>query len=215
MSEQVTIYGDERNRSEAFQMMLNKAPARGDVKSQTLAGKEVKYMPIGLVEKTLDEMYNGLWQITDIRHTVTLNAIAVELTLQVYHPTAKLWLSRAGVGAIKVQLNKDAQSMDVTQIKADAIQKGLPAAKAMAVKNAAQSLGVVFGRDLNRDTNDEFIYLSEQVSELQDVVFDALRLLDASALDEKTKEDIKHTISTANLRKAKTVLEWLKKGATK
>ena len=105
--------------------------------------------------------------------------------------------------------------MDVTQIKADAIQKGLPAAKAMAVKNAAQSLGVVFGRDLNRDTNDEFIYLSEQVSELQDVVFDALRLLDASALDEKTKEDIKHTINTANLRKAKTVLEWLKKGATK
>lgn len=199
-----------------FQQQLSKQPVKGQVKSQNLGGKDVKYLPIGEIEKLLDETYFGLWQITNLHHHLTLNAIVVELELEVFHPVGKVWIKRAGIGAIKVQLNRDANSMDVTQIKADALQKGAPAAKAMALKNAAQSLGVRFGRDLNRDTSDDYIYMNEQLATYQDDAIEALRLLDASTMPEPQRVQIRKQIETANTRTLQSIIVWLKgKGGQK
>ena len=62
---------------ETFQAELNKQPAKGDIKSQKLAGKEVGYLPIGLIEKYLDEMFSGLWSVENIHYQVVINSIAV------------------------------------------------------------------------------------------------------------------------------------------
>lgn len=47
--------------------------------------------------------------------------------------------------------------MDWNFAKADGVQKALPAAKAYAIKDAAEEFGKIFGRDLNRkDTFNDY-----------------------------------------------------------
>ena len=195
---------------ENFQAELNKQPAKIDIKSQKLGGKDVGYLPIGLIEKYLDEMFAGLWSIENISYQVVINSIAVSLDLKVFNPVSQVWITRAGVGAVKIQLNKDAKSLDVEQIKADAIQKGLPAAKAFAVKNAAQSLGELFGRNINRDVDTEYFYYSDQSENKDELVNEALGLLSSSTLDEGQKKATKAKIESANFRSINLIIKFLK-----
>jgi hypothetical protein len=76
---------------------------------------------------------------------------------------ANVWIERIGVGATQIQLRSETgedgkkKPVDVTDVSKkipNTVQKDLPHAKAEAIKNAAKSLGRLFGRDLNRDTDD-------------------------------------------------------------
>lgn len=196
---------------ESFQAELNKQPAKGDIKSQKLGGKEVGYLPIGLIEKYLDEMFSGLWSIENVNYQVVINSIAVSLDLKVFNPVSQIWITRSGVGAVKIQLNKDAKSLDVEQIKADAIQKGLPSAKAFALKNAAQSLGELFGRNINRDDIDsEYYYYSDQAETKDELKAEALSLLETSTLTDEQKSSTKARIESANFKSMNLIINYLK-----
>ena len=195
---------------ENFQAELNKQPAKSDIMSQRLGGKEVGYLPIGLIEKYLDEMFSGLWSIENVHYQVVINSIAVSLELKVFNPVSQGWITRSGVGAVKIQLNKDAKSLDVEQIKADAIQKGLPAAKAFALKNAAQSLGELFGRNINRDIDTEYFYYSDQAENKDDLKNEALSLLTSANIEAGQKAATKAKIENANFRSLNLIINFLK-----
>ena len=51
----------------------------------------------------------------------------------------------AGIGSWPIQLKKDSNPTDFNNIIQDAIQKNAPAAESLALKNAAQKLGKLFG----------------------------------------------------------------------
>lgn len=104
-----------------------------------------KFLPIEVIEGRLDSIYSGLWKIDNLSYSIEINAVVVKLDLHVFHPVAKVWITRSGVASVPVQLDRDTQI-----IKSTALQKNIPAAKAIATKNAAQSLGRHFGRNLNR-----------------------------------------------------------------
>lgn len=139
---------------EDFNRLLNKpVPA----KHQNIH-QGATYVPVGYMETTLDSLYFGLWQTKNITVDVKTNEIVATLELGVFHPVLKQWIWRAGTGSVPIQQRSGSQisSMVDTKIK-NAIQKNAPAAKAFAFKNAAQSLGTVFGRDLNRSFTGDYV----------------------------------------------------------
>lgn len=109
----------------------------------------IKYVPIEVIEQRLDTIYNGLWSVENLHYSVEINSVVVSLDLKVFHPVARVWMTRSGIASIPVQVDAGDKSANPIP-KPTALQKNMPAAKAIAVKNAAQSLGRHFGRNLNR-----------------------------------------------------------------
>ena len=97
------------------------------------------------------------------------NEICVNLELQVFHPVAKTWLSRCGVGACQIRQKAGAQISDINAKIKNALEMDLPHAKADALKNAAKSLGDLFGRNLTRKDKD--------TTEYKPVLLDKLKTL--------------------------------------
>lgn len=188
MSEDIIPYGsDSQSAIEKFQILLNQYPDKNDTKINTLA-KGAKYIPIRHIERKLDEVYSGLWTTQNFRWQVVVNEIVGSIDLLIFHPIAKTWLTRTGAASKMILVPKDKQAIPENKIK-NALETGFPALKAECLKNAAKSLGVVFGRSINNDEED-FTYLSEQVEGYTDLQQDAIQLLERAILTEKEREAI-------------------------
>lgn len=108
-----------------------------------------KYIPIERVEWLLDNVI-ARYEI-EIKNAFQIaNSITVIVRLRYWHPVYKEWVSHDGIGAAPLQTNSGAGAIDWNQIKSNAVQIGAPAAKSYAVKDAAEQIGKLFGRDLNR-----------------------------------------------------------------
>ncbi len=60
-----------------------------------------------------------------------------------------------GIGASPIQTAKGSAATDFTQVNTSAVQMAAPAAESYALKDAAEKLGRIFGKDINRkDTID-------------------------------------------------------------
>ena len=194
---------------EAFQNWLNKTPAKSEIKTNPYAGNS-QYIPIGIIEQRLDEMYAGLWCIDECHLQVIANSVVCALTLKVFHPVAKIWINRSGIGAIPIQLNKGESEMSFSTIKSDAIRKNAPAAKSQAIRNAAQSLGSVFGRNLNRDDVGDFTPLTDQAETYEVATIEALNLLESSTLTDAVKSMLIRDIPKASGKKLTDIINYLK-----
>jgi len=194
---------------EQFQMFLNKAPAKSEIKTNPYAN-DSQYIPIAIIEKRLDEMYAGLWSVDDCVIQVVANSVLCTLNLKVVHPIAKMIIGRAGVGAIPIQLNKGEKEMSFSTIKSDAIRKNAPAAKSQALRNAAQSLGMIFGRSLNREDVADYEPISEQVEAFEPLFHEARELLRSSSLNALMLTTIEKQIGSAGNDKLKSIIEYLK-----
>ena len=229
MSDQLTPYGEASNlpmikQLETFQMLLNKDLDRSQVK-KTPDGK-AEELPIGVVENTLDEVYNGLWKTTGFRYQVIVNELTAQITLHVFHPIAKVWLSREGAAAKAVQmvsLTQDEKEQMTKQQRnlyaqslenkvSNCIEKQLPSVKALAIKNAAKSLGVTFGRNLNRKDLDDYEYstISEQAEGMEALVMEALALIESSNLNEDRKVNARKKVNKTSYKGLPRLIEYLK-----
>ncbi len=121
-------------------------------------------IPIGLVENTLDEVYLGLWKTHSPTYQVVCNEIIGTIILEVFDPSAKIWISRIGGAAVTIRQKKDSQITDISSKIKTALQMDFPKLMySMCLKSAAKSLGKKFGRDLNRKFEDfyESVYTNE------------------------------------------------------
>ena len=206
--EEVAIYNKEQSKGiEAFQKMLNSHPDKSEIKVNTFANNS-KYVAIEVVERKLDEMYNGLWQVDNFRWNVIANEIVGSLDLKVYHPTFKQWLTRTGAGSVMIQTIKSKQPTLENKIT-NCLVSMFPKLKAECIKNAAKSLGSAFGRTLNRGAEDDFSYLSEQVSDIVTGTDEAYNLLETSTLSDKVRQTVEAKIQRANSRTIKQIINYL------
>lgn len=107
------------------------------------------YLPIQRVEWLLTSIFQK-WSVTVKEIKQIANAVSVSITLKVQDPLSGEWIEHDGVGAMDIQTKKGASAADFTAIVSGAIPKALPAAKSYAIKDAAQCLGKLFGKDLGR-----------------------------------------------------------------
>lgn len=143
--------------TDKLNLLLNQPPHEDWIKKHPLAkvkndqGKEVaaRYMPIDKIEFLLTRIF-GQWKVEILREGVMFQSVYVTIRLHYFHPLNLEWSFQDGIGAAPVQTDSGFSAADLSHIKSHAVQIGLPAATSYAIKDAAEHLGTLFGRDLNR-----------------------------------------------------------------
>lgn len=134
--------------NDEFLAVVNQEPPKAFIKDHPLA-KGVKYIPIDKVEMMLTKIFQT-WYVDVLKTGQLLNSVEVTIRLHYKHPITQEWLHQDGVGASPIQVDKGENASNLSAIKNNAIMLALPAAKSFAIKDAAENIGKVFGRDLNR-----------------------------------------------------------------
>lgn len=132
----------------AMQQLLAQEPPRDVVKTNN----GVEYLPTSWIQKKLDEIF-GIWHVTKLNYSAPIgNEIAVTLALVVYIPALGIYREVSGSAALMIQTKSGMPATPENKIS-NTLEKMIPKGKSMAFKNAAKSLGKLFGQDLGRNVN--------------------------------------------------------------
>jgi len=145
---ELALSPEDAFRNDQLNLLLNQNPPAQWVKAHPFA-KAVSYLPIDKVEFLLTKIFQN-WKVEVLREGQLFNSVYVAVRLHYRNPLTGEWLSHDGLGAVGVQTDAGAKASDMNAIKQDAIMKALPAAESYAVKDAAEKIGAIFGKDLNR-----------------------------------------------------------------
>lgn len=148
-------------KSEGFVRILNQHPNPHEVKTNKAANNS-QYLPISHIEMQLDELFQGLWQTRGFTYQVIANEVVGSIELGLFHPVLQEWIWRTGAGATMIQQKRGAEITDIGAKHKNTLVKDFPHLKAECLKNAAKSLGRIFGRDLNRVDIDSYMPGSTQ-----------------------------------------------------
>jgi hypothetical protein len=148
------LVNELRKNAQLFLDKLNKLPDADSI-DKTPDGNASTIL-ISHIEMLLDEYFFGLWETENFKWAVIANEIVGSIDLCFYHPVTGLRMRRTGAAAIVVMVNKGTNPLDVANKKANALDMGFPKLKSECLKNAANSLGKLFGRDLNRKKQDSY-----------------------------------------------------------
>ncbi len=210
MSEQMELYNKNTQKQlEKFQMLLNQYPEKDEIQINKQA-RGAKYLPIAVIERLLDENYSGLWQTTNFRWQVVANEIIGSIDLQVYHPTERIWITRTGSASAMIQTEKG-KPIAVESKYPNTLVKDFPHLKTECLKNAAKSLGVRFGRSLNRGEHEEYNYLSDTVADLSDKQKQAWGLVDNAAITDPERAKVEKRINRATGKALDQLIDWLER----
>lgn len=142
-------------------LLLNQEPKKDWMKDHPIAKVEVKdasgnkvkapvkYLPIERVEWLLTNIFIS-WKFEILREGLIANSAYVTGRLHYRNPITGEWDWMDGTGAQPLQTESGAGATEFDKIKSSAVQIGLPAAESYAVKDAAEKLGKLFGKDMNR-----------------------------------------------------------------
>lgn len=152
------LYGEVELKSDQNQLniLLNQPPQIKWLKKHPTATKKVggkdvpcQYIPIERVEYLLTRIFTK-WRVEVKVVQLIANSVVVTVRLHYQNPLDSTWDYQDGLGAVAIQTNKDAGATDWSQVKSAGVMIGAPAAESYAVKDAAEKIGKLFGKDINR-----------------------------------------------------------------
>lgn len=127
------------------------------------------YLPIERVEWLLVNIVRRYkTKVKDVKQIA--NSVVVTVKLKYWHPVFNEWVSHEGVGAAPLQTEKGKGAIAWDYIKSNAVQIGAPAAKSFAIKDAAEHIGRLFGRDLNRKELIPFDKMLDRVDKYEKLI---------------------------------------------
>lgn len=129
-------------------VLLNQPPAPSWIKEHPFA-KGIKYIPIERIEYLLTRLFLQ-WRVEVKTIQIIANSVVVSIRLHYQNIQNDEWSWQDGIGAMPIQVNKGKGAMDWNETKSDAVMKAAPAAESYAIKDAAEKIGKLFGKDLNR-----------------------------------------------------------------
>jgi hypothetical protein len=149
-------------KNDEFKLLCNQPPHASWVKRNKYANN-AEYLPIDKIEFLLDRIFQ-LWKVEVLDYKVIYNTLTVSIRLHYLHPVTNEWLFHDGVGASEIQTKKESGPLktDFSNINTGAIEMALPIAKSTAIKDAADHIGKIFGRDLNRKDTINFVGAYQQ-----------------------------------------------------
>ena len=137
-----------KNQQNELNILLNQEPPGAWLKDHPMA-KGIKYLPIERIEYMLTRIFKR-WNVEVRQVQVIANSVVVTIRLYYQDVLSQETLWQDGVGASPIQTDKGAGAMDWNKTKNDAVMKSAPAAESYAVKDAAEKIGKLFGKDMNR-----------------------------------------------------------------
>lgn len=138
-------------KQDKIMVALNQEPPAEWVKKHPFI-KDFNYLPIERVEWLLKTFFKINYKIEVIKTGTILNAIEVTVRVHYKYADSDEWFYHDGVGAKEIQTNSGsgALKLDLSNINRGAVEMALPIAKTIAIKDATDHLGKLFGSDLNR-----------------------------------------------------------------
>jgi len=111
--------------------------------------KGYKYLPIEKIEFLLKKIYKK-YRIEILREGTSFNGVYVVVRLWYQDLISGEMDWQDGIGAIQLQTAKGTSPADLANINNGALSMAFPLAKTIAIKDAADLLGDIFGANLNR-----------------------------------------------------------------
>jgi hypothetical protein len=180
----VNLEGSIEKENE-LQVLLNMSPPEKWIKKNDMANGSM-YMPIDKVEFLLTKVFIKWW-VEVKSYSVMANSAAVCVRLYYVSPITLETLFQDGLGASPLQTEKGASATDFSKIRNAAVQMALPAAETFAIKDAAEKIGRIFGRDLNRKEVENYQNLSGRFDNSKDIKAAVNLMLSATDRDEAKK----------------------------
>lgn len=140
---------------EQFNAMVNQEPEAHEVDVNKAANNS-RFIPISFIQMKMDKVFFGLWRTNNFRYQVIVNEVCGVVTLEYFHPIAKIWITREGAASVMIMQKSGSDISDVNAKIKNTLQKDLPHLYASCVSSAAKTIGKWFGRDLNRKSEDEY-----------------------------------------------------------
>ena len=167
-----------------FQTRLNSAPSELAVESTP--DRKAQTVVISHIEMTLDELFFGQWKTENFKWNAIANEVQGSIELVAVHPVTGFEIRRTGAASIIIMVDRvpdgvagterNQWALNPSNKKANALDMAFPKLKSECLKNAAQSLGKIFGRDLNRKNVDQYQPYKLQVGELPQAVINKLEI---------------------------------------
>lgn len=145
------LYSDKAiiNKQNQLNIILNAEPKKEWIKTHPFV-KNLNYLPIERVEYLLTMIFTK-WRVEIKEVKILANSIVTTVRVHVQDPITGEWDYQDGVGAMPIQVSKDAGSaIAFEKMNSTAIQIGSPASESFAIKDACEKFGRIFGKDLNR-----------------------------------------------------------------
>jgi hypothetical protein len=144
------LYSDIQiaQKNDAFVTLMNQQPKAEWVKTHPFI-RGYKYLPIERIEFLLKTIFKS-YRIEVLREGQSFNGVYVVVRVHYLHPLTNTWEFHDGIGASQLQTAKGTSPADLNNINNGALSMAFPVAKTIAIKDACDSFGRIFGSDLNR-----------------------------------------------------------------
>lgn len=141
-------------KQEGLNAILNTRPPDNWIKKHPYI-KDYLYLPIDKVEYLLRKIFRH-YKIEITGQGTAFNGVWVTVRVHYFSPVTNQMEWHDGIGAIQLQVKKDTSPSDLANINNGAVSMAFPIAKTLAIKDACDMLGAVFGANLNRRDVIEF-----------------------------------------------------------
>ena len=141
-------------KSEGLNAILNTPPPDKWIKTHPFIEGH-KYIPIDKVEYLLRKIFKS-YKIEVLREGTAFNGVYVVVRVHYFNPATGQMDWHDGIGAIQLQTKKGTSPADLMNLNNGAISMAFPIAKTLAVKDACDHFGVLFGANLNRKDTVQF-----------------------------------------------------------
>lgn len=144
------LYSDKltTQKNDAFVALMNQQPKQAWIKVHPFI-KNYKYLPIERVEFLLKTIFKR-YRIEITGQGTSFNGVWVTVRVHYLHPITGEWDFHDGIGASQLQTAKGTSPADLGNINNGALSMAFPMAKTIAIKDACDHFGNLFGADLNR-----------------------------------------------------------------
>lgn len=141
---------DEAFKNDQFKLLVNQQPPEKWLRVNKYANNSI-YLPIDKVEYLLDKIIQH-WKVEILECKQIFNAVMTIVRVHYRHPVDGVWYFHDGVGCKELQTKADTGNLtpDFANINKGAVEMAAPISKTMAIKDACDHIGRIFGRDLNR-----------------------------------------------------------------
>lgn len=147
-------------KTESLNAILNTPPPEKWVKVHPFIKQKVmidgqekvipyKYLPIDKVEFLLRRIFKR-FKVRIKDQGTAFNGVWVKVRVKYRDPITGEWESQDGIGSIELQTKKGASPADLANINHGALSMAFPLAKSLAIKDACDLIGDIFGANLNR-----------------------------------------------------------------
>lgn len=141
-------------KADELMVLMNQPPKKEWVKTHPII-TNYKYIPIERVEFLLKTIFKR-YRIEITGQGTAFNGVWVTVRVHYSHPITGEWDFHDGIGACQLQTKKGTSPADLSNINNGAVSMAFPIAKTVAIKDACDHFGKLFGSDLNR--KDEIVY---------------------------------------------------------